>query len=228
MTRSRINRCIEDAKALAARFSFPLPPFAHWPAERWKSLGHEADEIRACRLGWDVTDFNLGRYDQMGLTLLTLRNGKFNDPAYPKPYCEKLLFCGEGQVTPFHFHWRKTEDIINRGGGVLVIELYNSNAAEEFTDTPVQVACDGIVRRVSPGGAVELRPGQSITLPPRLYHKFYAANGSGQVLAGEVSTLNDDASDNRFHQPLPRFPTIHPDVPPSHLLCHEYPQAPKP
>jgi D-lyxose ketol-isomerase len=121
MTRSQINRCIEEAKALAARFHFLLPPFAHWTAGQWKGVGHEADEIRACRLGWDVTDFNLGRYDETGLTLLTIRNGKLNDPAWPKTYCEKLLFCGEGQVTPFHFHWHKTEDIINRGGGVLVI-----------------------------------------------------------------------------------------------------------
>ncbi len=225
MTRSHINRCIQEAMALADQFRFRLPPFAHWTAAQWNTLGPEADEIRDCRLGWDVTDFNLGRYEEMGLTLLTLRNGKLNDPRYPKSYCEKLLFCGQGQITPFHFHWHKTEDIINRGGGVLVIELYNSDPAEQFADTPVQVACDGLIRHLPPGGAVELHPGQSITLPPRLYHKFFAKKGSGKVLAGEVSTINDDAADNRFHQPLPRFPAIEPDVPPTHLLCHEYPPA---
>ena len=31
-----------------------------------------------------------------------------------------------GQITPFHFHWLKMEDIINRGGGKWLIQLYRA------------------------------------------------------------------------------------------------------
>lgn len=204
---------------------FALPPFAFWTPQDWKTIGHEADEIRSRRLGWDLTDFNLGRFDELGLTLFTIRNGRLDDPHNQKTFAEKIMVSGEGQVTPFHFHWQKTEDIINRGGGDLIVELYNSDAGERFANTPVRVSCDGVERQVPPGGPVLLRPGESITLIPRVYHKFYARPGTGPVLIGEVSTVNDDATDNRFYEPLPRFPAIEEDQPPLHLLCTEYPPA---
>jgi hypothetical protein len=59
----------------------------------------------------------------------------------------------------------------------------------------------------------------------RLYHKFWAERGKGKVLIGEVSAVNDDNKDNRFHKPIGRFPTIEEDEPPLHLLCSEYPPA---
>jgi D-lyxose ketol-isomerase len=225
MKRSEINRYIEQAKEFAARHNFCLPPFAFWTAEQWAQKGHEADEIRTRRLGWDLTDFNLGTFLQKGLTLFTLRNGKIGDPANKKAYAEKLLIVEEGQVTPFHFHWMKTEDIINRGVGVLVCELYNSDKEEKFTNTPVRVSCDGVEREVKAGGSIELAAGESITLTPYLYHQFYARKGAGKALIGEVSSVNDDATDNRFYDPLPRFPTVQEDVPPTALLCNQYPAA---
>jgi len=225
MKRSFINQRIQQAKQFMAEHHFALPPFAFWTPQHWKTLGHEADEIRSCRLGWDLTDFNLGRFDEMGLTLFTVRNGRLDDPKNNKIFAEKIMTCGEGQVTPFHFHWQKTEDIINRGGGELVVELYNSDDNDRFANTPVRVSCDGVERQVSPGGSVLLRPGESITLLPRVYHKFYAKPGTGRVLIGEVSSVNDDATDNRFYEPLPRFPAIEEDQPPLHLLCTEYPPA---
>jgi len=45
----------------------------------------------------------------------------------------------EGQITPMHFHWSKAEDIIVRGGGNLVIQLYNSTPREGLARTPVTV-----------------------------------------------------------------------------------------
>ena len=66
--------------------------------------------------------------------MFTLRNGNLKDEKYTKPYAEKLLITQEGQVTPCHFHWNKMEDIINRGGGELVIEVYNSTENEELAD----------------------------------------------------------------------------------------------
>jgi len=42
--------------------------------------------------------------------------------------------------------------------------------------------------------------------------------GRGEtVLAGEVSTVNDDEKDNRFHEAFARFSTIEEDVPPLRL-----------
>lgn len=227
MKRSQINREIESAKAFCARHGFHLPPFAFWTPQQWQQAGPEADEIRTRRLGWDVTDLGSGDFARVGLTLFTLRNGRADDPENRKIYAEKLLISRENQLVPFHFHWKKTEDIINRGAGVLVVRLYQADRDDEgrFTDEPVRVSCDGVVREVKAGGCVELGPGESITLPPYLYHSFWAKPGRGTALLGEVSSVNDDATDNRFHQPLPRFPAIEEDEPPVHLLCTEYPAA---
>lgn len=200
-----------------------LPPFAFWSAQQWRDVGEEADEIRACRLGWDITDFGSGQFPGIGLTLFTLRNGRVHDPRHTKPYAEKIMLVGEGQVTPMHFHWKKTEDIINRGTGVLTVQLYNSDAREEFAGSPVHVSCDGVTREVLAGGHIELKPGESVTLVPGLYHAFWAKRGAGPALIGEVSSVNDDATDNRFKEPLPRFPAIEEDAPAKHLLCNEYP-----
>jgi D-lyxose ketol-isomerase len=41
---------------------------------------------------------------------------------------------------------------------------------------------------------------------------------------GEVSSVNDDANDNRFHRPTGRFPAIEDDEPPLYLLCTDYPR----
>jgi len=226
MKRSEINRQIEFAKEFCEKHHFKLPPFAYWTPEQWKSKGHEVDEIRSRKLGWDVTDFNSGKFFELGLTLFTIRNGNVKDPNNKKNYAEKLLVVHEGQVTPFHFHWIKTEDIINRGAGVLVCELFDGDRkTEQFTQNPIRVSVDGVERDVKPGGIVELQPGDSITLTPYLYHKFYAKKGAGTALIGEVSSVNDDATDNRFHEPLPRYPDVEEDVAAVHLLCNQYPEA---
>lgn len=227
MKRSEINRHIARAREFFAAHKVYLPQFADWSAEQWKSVGHEADEIRTRALGWDITDFNLGHFEKTGLTLFTVRNGKLTDPDNVKLYAEKIMLVGEGQVTPWHYHKAKTEDIINRNAGVLVIELYNSDRDGKFAETPVFVQCDGVTVEVPPGGSVELLPGESITLTPLLYHTFYGKKGHGPCLVGEVSSVNDDATDNFFKDPLPRYPRIEEDEKPKFLLCTEYPKAPR-
>jgi D-lyxose ketol-isomerase len=224
MKRSEIDRWIDEAVAFFDQHGFKLPPFAFWSAEQWDRVGAEADEIRACRLGWDVTDFGSGRFAKIGLTLFTLRNGRVDDPRYSKSYAEKIMMVGEGQMTPMHFHWKKTEDIINRGAGMLVVELFNSDTEEQIIQTPVRVSCDGVIREVAPGGRIELKPGDSVTLVPRLYHAFWAKRGNGPALIGEVSSVNDDATDNRFNEPLPRFTSIEEDKPRRHSLVQDYEQ----
>jgi len=85
------------------------------------------------------------------------------------------------------------------------------------------VSVDGFTRIVQPGGTVVLTPGESIFLEQGMYHRFYGEAGKGNVLVGEVSSVNDDNTDNRFHQPQARFPKIEEDEPPIHLLCTDYP-----
>jgi hypothetical protein len=229
MKRSEINAHLREAIALLEQGNFHLPRWAFWSPDDWAAAGHEADEIRQRALGWDLTDFGSGEFDRCGLVLFTLRNGPITDDpdAMTKDYCEKIMVIEEGQITPTHFHWQKMEDIINRSGGRLVIELWNGEKASEQIDesSEVTVSIDGIRRTVPAGGKVVLEPGESICLTPYLYHKFYAEKGSGAVLAGEVSRVNDDQHDNRFREPLPRFPDLEEDEPPLHLLCTEYPPA---
>jgi len=223
MKRSEVNRRIAEAIAFFAENHFMLPPFAHWTPEEWTQRRDDAEEIRVQRLGWDVTDFNSRRFDEIGLTMFTLRNGIAADGTIAKVYAEKIMLVGPGQVTPFHYHRRKTEDIINRGGkgaGRLVVQLYNSSEDGKLAQTPISASCDGVRRKVEPGGSVVLGPGESITLVPYLYHSFYAIDGD--ALIGEVSSVNDDANDNHFIENLPRYPELVEDEPPLRLLCTEY------
>ena len=223
MKRSELNQAIAKAAAFFAENRFALPPFAEWTPEEWCRRGGEADEIRNRCLGWDVTDFSSGSFETLGLTLFTLRNGSLDGG---KVYAEKIMFVRENQVTPFHYHVCKTEDIINRGGrgtGRLAVQLYNSTPEGGLAETPVAVTCDGVRRTVEAGGTVILDHGESITMTPRLFHTFYAVGGD--ALIGEVSSLNDDATDNYFLQPLPRFPEIDEDEPPLRLMCNEYGRA---
>lgn len=220
MKRSEINNYIREAENLLKDNNFILPPWAYWSLDDWNKNKVNCENIFESSLGWDLTDFGIGEYLATGLLLVTIRNG--NNLLDKKPYAEKVLIIKENQETPFHFHWSKTEDIINRGGGRLVIELYNSEKNEEFTDTPVIVLTDGIRREVKAGGKIVLNPGESITLQTGVYHRFYAEEGSGIVIAGEVSMTNDDAADNRFHDALGRFPLILEDEEPYRLLVGDY------
>jgi D-lyxose ketol-isomerase len=224
--RSDINRYIAEASAFFAANRFILPPYADWAPEEWQERGSDEDEIRTSRLGWDVTDFNSGRFESLGLTLFTLRNGSPVAGNASKIYAEKIMFVLQNQVTPFHYHVLKTEDIINRGGegtGRLAVQLYNSTEDGAFAHNPVSVTCNGIRRQVEAGSTIILGPGESITLTPYLYHEFYAIDGHG--LIGEVSSVNDDDSDNYFKESLPRYPEIVEDEPPYRLLCNEYPMV---
>jgi len=220
MKRSEINSILENAKAFMEERKFFLPPWAYWSVSDWKKNKEYAAEVINNMLGWDITDFGSGYFNRRGLFLFTLRNGRFN--VDKKTYAEKIMIVEENQETPMHFHWAKMEDIINRGGGNLVIELYNSTSDELFADTPVILKTDGVERTVTPGGKVVLSPGESICLEQGVYHRFYGESGKGKVLVGEVSMVNDDTSDNRFYEIIGRFPTIDEDVEPLHLLVSDY------
>ena len=225
MKRSEINKALKEMEAMIRSCRFELPPFCGFTPEEWQEKGHEYDEVRDNMLGWDITDYGLGRFNEMGFTLITLRNGNVKPPKYTKTYAEKLLFLRPGQASPMHFHWNKMEDIINRGGGNVLIQVYNSDEQGGFADTPVEVHCDGRAYTVQAGERVRLCPGESITIYPYMYHDFTLEEGTGPVLLGEVSMCNDDENDNRFYEEMPRFPAIEEDEKPYRLLCTEYPEA---
>lgn len=221
MKRSTVNNAMKEALALFSEYKISLPDFLFVPPCEWKNKGDEVAEIIENELGWDITDFGLGQFDKKGLFLITLRNGsQQNQQKYPKPYAEKLMVVKENQVTLMHYHWYKIEDIINRGGGDLVIKLYNSTEDNKLANTDVVVSIDG-VRNVFPAGhIVRLKPGQSITLTHGLFHSFWAEGGT--VIVGEVSMCNDDANDNCFYEPVGRYSEIEEDEAPLYLLCNEY------
>lgn len=224
MKRSEINKYINEAKELFASISFKLPPFGLWTPEEWSHRGNEADEIRENQLGWDLTDYGEDDFLSMGLLLFTIRNGNYkNRSKYPKGYAEKIMIVKEDQVCPMHFHWKKREDIINRGGGNLVLELYLADKNEQLSDELFTVSVDGVHRQCKAGELITLTPGESICLEPFMYHRFFGEEGKGAVIVGEVSDVNDDDNDNRFLNPLKRFPVIVEDVKAVHLLCNEYP-----
>lgn len=220
MKRSEINQVIRDALVFFEQNNFKLPPWGYWSPNDWKRNMKNCDEIFENALGWDLTDFGKGDYHRSGLLLFTIRNG--NPKRDKKPFAEKIMIVEENQVSPMHFHWSKIEDIINRGGGNLVMELYPSDENEDFADHPFEVSLDGIMRKFQPGDMVILTPGESITLYQGLYHKFYGETGKGTVLVGEVSAVNDDRTDNRFHDEVGRFPEIEEDEPPHYLLTMDY------
>jgi D-lyxose ketol-isomerase len=225
MKRSEVNKVMREAIAFAREHSFYLPPFAYWTVQDWTTKGEEAREIVERQLSWDITDFGQGNYQKTGLFIFTIRNGTMNElrKGQGKVYAEKLLIVDVGQVTPMHFHWSKNEDIINRGGGKLVIQLYNSTKDEGLdTQKDVVVSIDGVKRVVKAGDTVTLEPGESISIFSGLYHKFWG-EGS-RVLVGEVSSVNDDDVDNRFYEPVGRFPEIEEDEPPLYPLVKDFPK----
>ncbi|MFB2831873.1 D-lyxose/D-mannose family sugar isomerase [Aeromonas jandaei] len=222
MKRSEINDAIKFAKRVLENHHFMLPPFAFYDLSDWEQLDIVKNkDVFDGLLGWDVTDLATGDFENIGLTLFTIRNKTDENK---KPYAEKIMVSREGQVTPMHYHWHKMEDIINRGGGELEVILYNRDIESDLLDevNDVVVKVDSTEVTLAPGEPLILKPGQSICIPPCIYHSFYPRAGAGYVFAGEVSMANDDKHDNRFLQPLGRFTDIEEDEAPITLLCSDY------
>jgi D-lyxose ketol-isomerase len=223
MKRSRINAIMAEAEDFMRGFGFVLPPFAQWSPARMRAEAPRARAVIEGRLGWDITDYGQGDFDRMGLFLFTLRNGRLADLRRGGGMCyaEKLLISRRDQLSPMHRHHLKAEDIINRGGATLAVELYGAAPDGGFDATAGgTVMCDGIARPFAPGEVLRLSPGESVTLMPGDWHAFWGEGGD--VLIGEVSTVNDDETDNWFREPLGRFAAIEEDEAPRHLLVSDY------
>lgn len=223
MKRSEINTIMRAADAFIRSFGYILPPFAYWsPAEMQARRGEIAGIVSA-GLGWDITDYGQGYFERLGLFLFTTRNGRAADLARGGGMCyaEKIMISRQNQISPMHRHVVKAEDIINRGGATLAIEMFASDASGALDPlAPVVVASDGVERHLPAGGVLRLAPGESVTLMPGNWHAFWGEGGD--VLIGEVSTVNDDRTDNIFREPLGRFAKIDEDEAPLHLLVSDY------
>jgi D-lyxose ketol-isomerase len=222
MKRSRINDIMRAADELIRHHGFVLPPFANWSPDQFKAR-KDVSAIIDARCGWDITDYGQDKYDEMGVVLFTLRNGRLADlqSGGGMCYAEKLLISRQDQLSPMHTHVIKAEDIINRGGATLVVELYGSDEKGNFAwDKGGMVRCDGIETPYGAGTKLKLAPGESVTLMPGDWHAFWGEGGD--VLIGEVSTVNDDLTDNIFREPIGRFAEIEEDEAPWHLLVSDY------
>ena len=222
--RSEVNRIMREADKFIRSFGYILPPFAYWSPAEFKARKDEAQMIVERNCGWDITDYGLGEFDKTGLFLFTVRNGDNADLGKGRGmlYAEKAMISRENQYSPMHRHNLKAEDIINRGGGTLVIELYGDTGGKCDKAKGVTVYCDGIPHTLPPGGKLRLQPGESVTLMPNEHwHAFWGEGGD--VFIGEVSTVNDDNTDNVFDDPrISRFGGIEEDEEPLHLLVSDY------
>ena len=221
MNRSDVNQIICDSAAFIASHGVHLPPFADWSPDEIRSK--KGAMIRDRRLGWDITDYGQGKFDDLGLFLFTTRNGDHADLAAGRGmlYAEKVMISRDQQISPMHRHNIKSEDIINRGGGDLVIELFASNPDGSIDrDSDVTVLSDATPVTLPAGGLLCLKPGASVTLHPGDWHAFWAEKGD--VLIVEVSTVNDDLTDNVFEAPIGRFSDVQEDEAPLHLLVSDY------
>ena len=223
MKRSKINAIMAESDDLMRKHGFTLPPFAYWTPTEFAARKDIARSVIDARCGWDITDFGAGDYEKMGLFLFTLRNGRLADLQRGGGMCyaEKLLISKQDQLSPMLTHVIKAEDIINRGGATLIVELYGSDDKGRFAeDKGGTVFCDGIRVDYAAGQKLKLAPGESVTLLPGDWHAFWGEGGD--VLIGEVSTVNDDETDNIFREPIGRFADIEEDVDPTHLLVSDY------
>lgn len=220
MKRSEMNIIITEGCEFFEKMSFKLPKWADWSIDDWKANYTRCSEIFDNYLGWDICDFGRNKFYEQGLLLFTIRNGNLEKDK--KTYAEKIMMIREEQLTLYHFHWNKMEDIINRGGGNLMMKIHVSDDKGGFSNKDVIVKIDGVDTLCKPGELLRLEPGQSICLEPYVYHSFWAEKGMGTVLTGEVSMVNDDETDNRFYEKVGRFPDIDEDEEPVRLLVTDY------
>lgn len=221
MKRSYINEILKEGDAFIRSFGYVMPPFAYLSPEEMKSGEHSMLVERG--MGWDITDYGVEKFDEMGLFLFTVRNGIAGDLSKGTGmlYAEKIMISRKDQLSPMHRHYIKAEDIINRGGGKLVLELFAPDAEGKIDrEKDVTVPVDGRLVTLPAGGLLKLDPGESVTLMPGVWHAFW---GEGDdVLIGEVSTVNDDKTDNWFEMEIGRFSNVEEDVDPVHLLVSDY------
>ena len=211
MKRSEINRSIQEAKILLEEYKWSLPKWAYWSKSNYESNPKLSEYLRNHQMGWDVTDFGKNNFQKEGAVLFCIRNGNKKSKK-STTYCEKLLLLMPNQKIPFHFHKRKTEDIINKCNGVLELGLYASNNQFYKKKESFILNIDSKPTRIKPNTKIFLKPGQSITIKPYFCHYLKSSNKNKKnLIVGEVSSLNDDCCDNYFPDKNLRFSKIEED-----------------
>ncbi len=196
MRRSEINKLAgESLRAINVRYT--LPEWVWWTRAQWEDAkGYEEFQAGAC--GLDVTDFGSNNFLKQGLFLITLTNGVIGGAA---PYCHKIMATRQGQICPFHTHYKKTEHI-RVLKGKMQLRMYNDHPTGNVT-----VSVDGFLQEYEPNKIIVVKEGAAVCLLPGTYHEF-AGYDVGFTILEEVSTSNDDQKDNLFQYRLPRFPEI--------------------
>ena len=67
MKRSEINKLQQEAVDFFDEQYFLLPSWAYWSKEVWLNNIDKASEIIENKLGWDLTDFGLGDFANVGM-----------------------------------------------------------------------------------------------------------------------------------------------------------------
>ena len=222
MRRSEINQIIIESIDFIESFGFFLPPFAYNKIGKMILEKESYTNIINCKLGWDITDYGKKSFRDIGLCLFTIRNGNLiKSDNNIIPYAEKIMISRKNQISPMHRHIVKTEDIINRGGASLAIEMFNSNPRGNLDfNKQVSLLINSQHHFLKPGEIIKIDPGESVTLFPGNWHKFWG--DGGDVLIGEVSSINDDNNDNIFYEKILRFSEVEEDEDPIHLLVSDY------
>jgi len=159
---------------------------------------------------WDITDCGLG-FDSFIIALINL--------AEEPEYCEKLFYCVENKPVPMHCHHLKKEDIICRWGSFQV-ELWAGDPRTTEKGTSFLVKKNGEKISYRSGEVIQLDAGERITIDPFVYHSFWSI--TPEVIIGEVSTANNDLTDNFFVDgKIGRFPEVIEDEPKSIQLVGE-------
>lgn len=215
MKRSQINQIIRETMKFLDASQFYLPEWSRWTLRDWQVNRKRCRAIFARCLGWDVSDSG-GDFDTNGLVLFTIRNGIAGTE---RAYCEKIIVMKPGQVCPYHHHIQKTEDIINRSEHDIAFQIYDERAPDEA----VRISIDAIEHTVESRSKVILHRGQSLSLPPFYTHRFWPVDNV--VLIGEVSSANDDKTDNIFAEAATRrFPDIQEDEEILYPIVGDYPK----
>ena len=183
MKRSEINHFLDEGITFLKSRRYSLPPQAFWTLSEWNKNRDKATELAKRRIGWDLTDFGSGNYKRIGLLLYTLSNGIVGQNSEPvdQPFSNKLLIVGENQVTPLHHHRMKMEDIINLGGGNLLLKVFNVGESESIDKaSPVKIFQNEIWEEHGAGRVMTLEPGERVKArPPSLSRILGSAREGG-------------------------------------------------
>ena len=149
MKRSEINRLIEDALKFFQEMHFKLPPLGYLDTGAMEQAGGIVrgsgnESVGMGPHGFWYREFQCGR-------VAAFHPSKRESATRPEALCGKNHDRPGGTGDPHAFSTGpKMEDIINRGGGNLMIQLYPSDREGGFAKKSFQVSLDGLKRELKP------------------------------------------------------------------------------